>query len=93
MRTSGSRSRKSQSTKAGKLLNNRPYAQVRSREHLFPDEVEALTKPARKVGCHPHRDATIILLMFRHELRVGELVALHWEQVNLKQSSIYVNPH
>lgn len=80
-----------QSPKAGKLQHNRPYAEVRSREHLFSDEVEALIKAAKKVGRHPHRDATIILLMFRHGLRVGELVALRWEQVNLKQGNIHVN--
>lgn len=91
MGTATARSRRAQSPKAGKLQHNRPYAEVRSREHLFPDEVEALMKAARKVGRHPHRDATIILLMFRHGLRVGELVGLRWEQVNLKQGTIHIN--
>lgn len=58
MGRSASRFRRAQSPKAGKLQQNRPYAEVRSREHLFPDEVEALIKAARKVGRHPHRDAT-----------------------------------
>lgn len=91
MGRSAARSRRGQSLKAGKLQYNRPYREMRSREHLFPDEVEAVMKAAKKVGRHPHRDATIILLMFRHCLRVGELVGLRWEQVNLKQGSIHIN--
>lgn len=83
MGRSAAQSQTAQSPKARKLQYNRPYNEVRSREHLFPDEVEAVMKAAKKVGRHPHRDATIILLMFRHCLRVGELVALRWEQVNL----------
>jgi len=91
MGTVTARAREAQSPKAGKLQYNRPYAEVRSREHLFPDEVEALIRAAKKVGRHPHRDATIILLIFRHGLRVSELVSLRWEQVNLKGGHIHVN--
>ncbi len=91
MGTVTARAREAQSPKAGKLQYNRPYAEVRSREHLFPDEVEALIRAAKKVARHPHRDATIILLIFRHGLRVSELVSLRWEQVNLKGDHIHVN--
>jgi len=55
----------------------------RAREHLFPHEVEAMVKAARIVGRHGLRDAIIILLAYRHGLRVSELVALRWEQVDL----------
>jgi len=44
------------------------------RQHLFPDEVDRLIKAAgdNRWG---HRDATMILLAFRHGLRSAELVA------------------
>ncbi len=64
---------------------------VRSREHLTPDEVERLIQAAKREGRHGHRDATLILLMYRHGLRVGEAIALRWEQVDLKQGTLHVN--
>ncbi len=63
----------------------------REREYLRPDEVEAMIKAARKVGRHGHRDAAIILLMFRHGLRTAELVALKWSSVDLKEG--YIDIH
>jgi type 1 fimbriae regulatory protein FimB/type 1 fimbriae regulatory protein FimE len=44
---------------------------------------------AKNVGRHGHRDATLILLGYRHGLRVGELVALRWDQVDLKQGLLH----
>ena len=49
---------------------------VRSREHLTPSEVARLIKPAKETGRHGHRDSTMILIAFRHGLRVSELMAL-----------------
>jgi type 1 fimbriae regulatory protein FimE len=68
-----------------------PNAESRAREHLTPDEVERLIAAAGKVGRHGHRDATLILLAYRHGLRVGELVALRWEQIDLKAGHLHVN--
>lgn len=67
-----------------------PNAQRRSREFLTPDEVIKLQDAAGRVGRHGHRDATIILLAFRHGLRVSELVALRWDHLDLKQGLIHV---
>lgn len=64
--------------------------ELRSREYLTSDEVEALMAAARSVGRHGHRDATLILIAFRHGLRVAELIALHWSQVDLKQGLLHV---
>jgi integrase len=64
---------------------------VRSREHLTPDEVELLMQAAKQEGRHGHRDATLILLMYRHGLRVSEAIALRWDQVDLKQGLLYVS--
>ena len=66
-------------------------SEVRSREYLTPDEVEALMKAARSVGRHRHRDATLILLGYRHGLRVSELVAVRWDQIDLSAGRLHVN--
>lgn len=63
----------------------------RSREHLLPDEVDRLIAAAGRLGRHRHRDATLILLAYRHALRVSELVALRWDQVDLKQGLLHIN--
>ncbi len=63
----------------------------RSREHLFPQEVEAMIKAAKSVGRHGNRDASLILLAYRHGLRISELVALRWEQVDFSNGTIYIN--
>src|SRR4029450_1080972 len=67
-----------------------PNRDRRSREHLTPAEVETLIEAASKIGRHGHRDSTLILLAYRHGLRVGELVALRWDQVDLKAGLLHV---
>ena len=47
---------------------------VRTREYLTALEVEALMAAARKFSRYGHRDATMILIGFRHGLRASELV-------------------
>lgn len=68
-----------------------PNHQKRIREHLLPQEVEAMLKAARNVGRHGDRDAALILIAYRHGLRVSELVALRWEQVDFNGGTIYIN--
>jgi type 1 fimbriae regulatory protein FimB/type 1 fimbriae regulatory protein FimE len=63
----------------------------RTREHLTPQEVDRLIKAASRLGRHRHRDATLILVTFRHGLRVSELVALRWDQVDLDQGLLHVS--
>jgi integrase len=46
---------------------------------------------AGKIGRHGHRDQTLILVAYRHGLRVGELVSLRWEQIDLKHGHFHVN--
>ena len=69
----------------------RKNSELRSREHLTPDEVEHLIVAAKSVGRHKHRDATLILMAYRHGLRVSELVALRWDMVDLKQGLLHVS--
>jgi type 1 fimbriae regulatory protein FimB/type 1 fimbriae regulatory protein FimE len=67
-----------------------PNALRRSREHLTPPEIERLIAAARQLGRHGHRDATMILIAYRHGLRVSELVGLRREQVDLRQGLLHV---
>ncbi len=69
----------------------RKNKEVRSREHLTPDEIERLITSAKSLGRHGHRDATLILLDYRHGLRVSELVALRWDMVDLKRGLLHVS--
>lgn len=78
------------------LLKKRPpvkrkNAEVRAREYLTEDELESLQAAARKIGRHGFRDSLMILLAYRHGLRVGELVALRWDQVNFERALLHVN--
>lgn len=63
----------------------------RSREYLASHEINTLCKAARGIGRHGHRDETLILLMFRHAFRVSEIVALRWDQIDLRQGLLHVN--
>ena len=64
---------------------------VRRREHLTPDEVESLMQAAGSIGRHRHCDKTLILVMYRHGLRVSEAIDLRCDQVNFKPGQIHVN--
>lgn len=68
-----------------------PNKDRRSREHLFPTEVAAMVCSAKNVGRHGLRDSTLILMAYRHGLRVSELVALRWEQIDFSGGTIYIN--
>lgn len=64
---------------------------TRVREYLTIQEVEKLRSAAKKDAQYAHRNDTIILMMFRHGLRVGEVVKLRWDQIDLTQGFIHVN--
>ena len=67
-----------------------PHNEKRPREYLTPAEVNELIKVARVRGRNGHRDATAILLAFRHGLRASELCALRWDQFDLQQGFLHV---
>src|SRR5262245_27223279 len=58
----------------------RPNGHYRTREYLTEREVQRLMKATGR-NRYGHRDATMILLAFRHGLRASELCSLRWEQV------------
>jgi integrase len=67
----------------------RKNADLRTREYLTEAEVEKLMDAAQG-NRQGHRDATMILLAFRHGLRAAELVDLRWEQIDYAGSRLHV---
>ena len=86
--------RRSKRARNNKLRNVPPgrakNVDLRSREYLLPDEVSVLVAHAGKVGRHRTRDRTLILALYRHGLRVSELIDLKWDQVDFKQAEMHV---
>jgi site-specific recombinase XerD len=66
-----------------------PVRGTRPREYLTEREIERLLKAAgdNRWG---HRDATAILLAYRHGLRASELVALRWDDIELATGKLHV---
>src|SRR5712672_3652694 len=64
-------------------------ADVRTREYLTDDEVQRLANAA-KANRHGHRDATMILIAYRHGLRASELTDLRWDQVEFTSATLHV---
>jgi site-specific recombinase XerD len=63
----------------------------RPREYLTPKEVERLIVAAKARGRrYGLRDATMILVAFRHGLRVSELCSLTWDQFDFSQGMMHV---
>ena len=63
---------------------------VRTREYLTTREIERLMAAARKSSRYGHRDATMILIGYRHGLRASELCDLQWSQVELTAGRLHV---
>src|SRR5262245_55220651 len=66
-------------------------AALRPREYLTDAEVAELMEAARRrSGRYGFRDATMILVAYRHGLRVSELCALRWDQVEFARGELHV---
>jgi site-specific recombinase XerD len=66
-----------------------PNGDLRTREYLTEAEVERLIAAA-KGNRWGHRDATMILVAYRHGLRASELTDLQWEQVEFRTATLHV---
>ena len=62
---------------------------LRTREYLTEAEIEALIAAARR-NRYGHRDATMILVAFRHGLRSSEVTDLRWDQVDFTRAVLHV---
>jgi integrase len=60
-----------------------------SREYLTEREVERLVE-ATKQNRSGHRDATAILVAYRHGLRASEVVVLRWDDIDLTTGRLHV---
>jgi integrase len=67
----------------------RPNAELRTREYLTVAEVARLQKAAGN-NRWGHRDATMILVAYRHGFRVSELVDLRWDQIDFNADTLAV---
>jgi integrase len=61
----------------------------RKREYLTPAEIEKLIAAA-KGNRHGHRDATMILVGFRHGLRASEIIELEWSDIDFAAAEMHV---
>jgi type 1 fimbriae regulatory protein FimB/type 1 fimbriae regulatory protein FimE len=59
------------------------------RRYFTETELPKLISAARK-GRYGQRDATLILLMARHGLRVSEAVDLEWDQIDFTKAHLHV---
>src|SRR5262245_23997949 len=61
------------------------------RRYLTQREIERLMDCARKYGRYGHRDATMILVAYRHGLRASEVCELQWQQIELSEGRLHVH--
>jgi type 1 fimbriae regulatory protein FimB/type 1 fimbriae regulatory protein FimE len=71
--------------------NRKPNQESRTREHLTSDEVERIIDAARRAGGRlANRDVLLIMMAYRHDFRASELIALRWDQIDLKAGTLHV---
>jgi integrase len=68
----------------------RRNAEVRAREYLTEAEVARLIDAAGK-NRYGHRDATMVLVAYRHGLRAAELVTLRWDAIDFAHGRLHVH--
>jgi integrase len=66
------------------------YTDVRSREHLTDAEMDRILKVVR-ADRNGKRNHLMILLAYRHGLRVSELINLRWDRIDLVECKIRVD--
>ena len=67
----------------------RPNSEYRKREHLTPAEVAKLIEAARG-NRYGQRDATMILVAYRHGFRASEIVDLEWSAIDFVRAEMHV---
>ena len=70
---------------------NNSFRKNRRREYLTGDEIDRLLAASKNGSRNPVRDYCILLLMFRHGLRVSELCSTTLSDINLETREFHVN--
>jgi integrase len=68
------------------MPRRRANSELRTREYLTLAEVEKMIKAAKE-GRWGHRDASLILVAYRHGLRAKEICELQWSQIEFGRSA------
>ena len=74
---------------SGTVPNRVANDALRTRSHLTESEVDQIMKSAKQ-GRYGQRDWLMVLMAFRHGLRVSELCDLKWSDVDFEQGTIYI---
>lgn len=74
--------------KKGTSPNKGHQATGRSREYLTAAEMNKLLEAAKKTARNGHRNYMIVLLTYRHGLRVGEVADLRWSDISFEEGTI-----
>ena len=61
------------------------------RRYLTEREVARLMDTARKGSRHGHRDATMVLVAYRHGMRASEVCSLEWSQIELDAGRMHIH--
>jgi len=64
------------------------YSEIRNRKYLHKHEVDSLIKSLK--GRNKFRDGLMIMMMFRHGFRSGEICELRWEQIDFTTATIFI---
>jgi type 1 fimbriae regulatory protein FimB len=73
------------------VTKNTSSRSTRNREHLTQAEVESLLAASKQNSRNSVRDYAMLLLMFRHGLRVSELCAIKLSDINVETKEFHVN--
>jgi type 1 fimbriae regulatory protein FimB/type 1 fimbriae regulatory protein FimE len=86
--TAFNKSPRSKNMTKAKLIRP-PNAELRPREHLTEREVDKLIEAAKR-NRWGQRDATMVLLCFRHGLRASEVCTLQWSDVEFESATLHL---
>lgn len=81
---------KHEQPKKGTSPNKGHAASGRTREYMTESEVTQLLEAAKKTAQNGWRNYCIILMMFRHGLRVSEAADLRWTDVDFAEGTIFI---